>query len=157
MLLQGAPLKVPDITPAGIINLELARTVAHATAINKAWSPSLIPTAFNNIYIDFVFIISYSCFLFIVCYKITKQSLGSLKKVGRLLCYAVVVAAFFDVFENVLMLRTLSGHISKEIVASTFFFASVKFFLLSLTIIFIAVSFVVRLFVRKQEKKVSIV
>ena len=157
MLVQGAPLKAPEISPQGIINYELAGTVSKASAIYKAWSPSLINTAVNHIKLDFFFILSYSYLLFIVCFRITKQSPSRLKKIGRWLCAAVIVAAFFDVFENVLMLRTLTGHFSKEVVASTFFFASVKFLLVALSIVFIAVSFSARLLIKKEDEVVSVV
>jgi hypothetical protein len=156
MMLQGAPLKIDGISPRGIVSMELARTVTHATLIYNAWYPELVDRAINNTFIDFIFILSYGTFLFSASFLLLKKNDGLMKKINRWICVAALIAPFFDVIENLLMFRTLSGHFSKEVVASTFFFAAVKFLLAALTILFLIFS-AIRSAQRKQVDTVSIV
>jgi len=156
MSYQGAPLRIPEVSPHGIINLELARTTYHATNIYRAWQPNLIDTANTNTLLDFVFILCYGTFLFASSYLFMGRSEGWMLRLNKWICAAALIAPLFDVIENVLMFRTLSGHFSKEVIASTFIFAAVKFMLAAITLLFLIYS-TVSLLIKKQEKKVSIV
>jgi hypothetical protein len=138
MLLHGAPLKVEGVSPRGIIDLELAGTVAHATTIYNAWYPDLTSLATKNTIIDFFFLVSYGTFLAVSCYSISRYYNKPIKTIGWWLTRLMIVAAFFDAIENVLMLTTLAAHFKKEIVATTFMFASIKFLLVAAGIVYIA-------------------
>ncbi len=142
MMLHGAPLKIEKLSPKGIIDMELAGTITSASAIYNAWYPTLINRAISNTYIDFIFILSYGCFLFTACLNAAYKYADVGKKIGKWLSALMIIAALFDVFENILMLRTLTAHFSKEVIASTFFFAAVKFMLVATGIIFIIFSLV---------------
>jgi hypothetical protein len=156
MMLQGAPLKINEVSPNGIVSMELARTVTRATSIYQSWYPRLVDKAINNTFIDFVFILSYGIFLFSSSFLMLKKNDGFIKKINRWICAAALIAPFFDVIENLLMLRTLSGHFSKEVIASTFFFSSVKFFLAALTIFFLIFS-LIKQAQKREVETVSIV
>jgi hypothetical protein len=156
MMLQGAPLKINEISPRGIVSMELARTVTRATLIYQTWYPTLVDLAINNTFIDFIFILCYGSFLFSSSYLMLKKNEGFIRKINKWICAAALVAPFFDVIENLLMFRTLSGHFSKEVIASTFFFASVKFFLAALTVFFVIFS-AIKQMQKREVEMVSIV
>jgi hypothetical protein len=150
MILHGAALKVPGVTPRGIIDLELAATVDHATEIYNAWHPHLTKRAINNTGIDFLFIVSYSMFLYSSA-RLTSR-LSTLKKSGLFISKLMVVAAIFDVLENVLMFSTLSAHFKKEIVAATYIFASLKFAFIGIGLLYIVITFVTSIFLRSKKQ-----
>ncbi len=154
MMRHGAALKIPDVSPNGIIDMEVAGTITDASAIYNAWNPTLINRAIVNTYIDFIFILSYGCFLFTACINIAYRYDGAGKEIGKWLAAGMIIAAFFDVLENILMLRTLTGHFSKEVIASTLIFAFIKFILTATGILFIIFSLL--LVVLPKEGKISI-
>ena len=151
MALQGAPLKVEGITPHGIIDIELAGTVPRAIEIYNNWKPDLIPIAIRHIFIDFLFLISYGTFLFAACLSLSKRFGKMARKVGVWMSILMILTSVFDALENILMLSTLSAHFKKEIVASTFIFASTKFILAGLGILYIIFSLTAHLLFTKKK------
>lgn len=151
MALHSQPLKVEGVTPLGIIDLEMAGTVARAMEIYKNWSPDLIITARRNIYIDFLFLVSYGTFLYTATLSLAKWFDNPFKKIGIVISILSVVAAAFDALENILLLSTLAAHFKKEIVASTFIFSSIKFIIAGVAILYIMLSLLLRLFIAKKK------
>ncbi len=134
MQYHGAPLKT-SVTPLGILDLEFAGTVPEAGVVYTAWQP-ILALAVNNVLLDFFFIVCYTVFLYKAMLSLARLFNHGWRRLGIWASRGAIIAGSFDVVENILMLRTLHGHISKEIVASTFMFASIKFFLLGLAIIY---------------------
>lgn len=135
----------------GIIDLELACTSERASQIYQAWSPTLTSLAIKNTYIDFLFLTSYGLLLFYLCITVLKWYKGYWRVAGRWLSIAMIIAAFFDGFENILMIKILKGSLGRELVASTFMFASVKFLLVALGILYIIISLVAKSFANKRQ------
>lgn len=148
MMLHGAPLKIEGITPHGIIDLELACTPARATQVLQAWPGTLRQRAVTNTYIDFIFIVAYGTLLSTLCIKVSSQYQGAWRTIGKWLSIAMLLAAFFDVTENILMFKTLHGSLGKELIASIYMFAFTKFLLVATGILYILLSFVAGLFKR---------
>lgn len=124
----------------GIVSLELAGTPDRANDIFNAWSPGLIGRAITNTYIDFLFVLSYGCLLYSLCITLSRRHTGPWRLAGRWLGRAMVVAACFDAIENILLIKTLNGSMGKELIASTFMFASLKFFLIVIGVVYILIS-----------------
>ncbi len=150
LVMHGQALKTPE-TPMGIIDLELARTTERASQIYLAWSPALTSLAIKNTYIDFLFLTSYGLLLFSLCSTVLIWYKGFWRLTGRWLSIAMIIAAFFDCFENILMIKILKGSLGKELVASTFMFASVKFLLVAVGILYIIISLVAKAFAIKRQ------
>jgi small-conductance mechanosensitive channel len=150
MVIHGAPLKIADVTPNGIIDLELAGTPHRALEIYQAWSPELLRTALKNTYIDFLFLVSYGSLLCCLCLTVSRWYTSSWRAAGKWISLAMIVAAFFDAFENILMIKTLNGSMGKELIASTFMFSSVKFLLVAIGILYILLSLIGRGLKTKQ-------
>ena len=116
MTKTGATLKT-TATPKGILDLEFAYNTSKVATVTTAWAGENINAAKTNTYLDFIFLIFYSLFLFFTCKKIARCSNGWFSKAGMLLANGALIAGFLDVLENVGMLYTLSGNYCSGTVA----------------------------------------
>ncbi len=146
MILHGAPLRVPGVSTRGIIDLELAGKPINVTTIFRVWGPVLMQRAVLNIYIDFLFLTCYGLFLFCLVRATAKWFTSWWRLPGKWLSRAMIVAALLDAIENILLLKMLNGSIGKELVASTYMFASAKFIIVFAGIAYILLCIVVRMF-----------
>jgi hypothetical protein len=136
---HGAPLITP-VSKAGIVSLELAKTAKKASEIINVWNylepPShLIHHAITNTYIDFIFIIFYSLFLYAYCFFISNKQLPWAATVSRTLGLAALAAGFCDVIENYCMLQLLQQSVTGTYAFLSWLFAVIKFGLLVTVIV----------------------
>lgn len=124
MQTQGAGLKT-DLTPLGIVSLELAASLGRVQQILSTWNHQELVL---NIGLDFLFIPAYT-FFFIQSLKITISALqlSWLQQVGTKLIAVAYLAAALDVIENILMLSSSMGYYSASSVLATVGIASCKF------------------------------
>lgn len=87
----------------GVISLELAKTSAEAKIIIKDWN---IPGAIENTYLDALFIIAYSLFLFAAVYRTANQLRGP-ANYFKYLAWLAPVAGLLDFIENYILLQFL--------------------------------------------------
>ena len=109
---MGAVLKT-IVSPAGILNLELAAKPQEANFILSSWhSNGLISTAYTLVQADFIFIYTYLLF-FIYSLKYFTQYFKRRKKllsrIASFLFYMVVLVACCDVLENFFLMMILNG------------------------------------------------
>jgi hypothetical protein len=137
---QGSALRT-ESTPLGIVSLEFAKTTEEADAVLQSWQPNtnenLIQTAKTNIWLDFIFIIFYSLFLFAACKKIRYHSQQWQKKAGKNFANGALVAGGLDVIENIFMLQTIYGEYGMFSTLFTFICAAIKFSLAALAVLYI--------------------
>ena len=137
MTKTGAPLKTPG-TPHGILNLEFAYNTTKATAVIDAWAPSdNIAAAKLNTWLDFLFLLFYSPFLFFAGKKIAGTFNGTVAKAGRLIARGALLAGFLDILENIGMLLSLNGHISGSTAFLTIFFSVIKWALALIAVLYV--------------------
>lgn len=143
MQFQGRSLKTA-LNPIGIIDLELADTVAELNAVLINWDKSIVRL---NIWIDFLFIAAYT-FFFIQSLRllIVKHRFSGLQKVGKWLIGFAYLAAVLDVIENVLMLFSISGQYSVSSVFVTAVVASCKFALIAVILLYLIGSLLLTLY-----------
>ena len=131
MRYQGKSLESP-MSPLGILDLEFARTPERLHQLRLFWNPKDL---FTNIYLDFLFIISYVWFLVTISLKIRKHS--SLERAGKWAVTMAFAAGFFDVLENFLMIMIYQGRFDSILLKMVFFLAVIKFALVFLVLFFI--------------------
>ena len=125
-------------TPKGIVSLEMAHQSGDIKNLITSWdAENKIQNAKINIWIDFFFIPFYALLFYTLCGSISVRMQGFPAKLGVLLAFGSLMAGLFDVFENVLMLFSLQGHYNNLSAFLTATFATVKFSLLILAIIYI--------------------
>lgn len=135
---QGRPLTTAT-APAGIVSLELAGTAEHTSAILKGWAnQGLSAVARNNIMIDFLFIPFYAMLFYTLCGSIAVRHKGTAATVGVMLAFDALVAGLLDVSENILMLLSTFNWYNQLSARFTAIFASAKFFLLALCLLYVA-------------------
>ena len=93
-----APLK-NEISPNGIVSFELAKTLSKSEAIINAWGAIAIRSAKNSMIGDFLFLIVYSFFISLIVHRLNNRvwKKGFVYQFGKIVCWLVFVAAFFDV------------------------------------------------------------
>jgi hypothetical protein len=146
MTKTGAALKTPA-TPNGILNLEFAYNTTETTVVVNAWEANNnIAAAKNNTYYDYIFLLFYSLFLFLLCKKIAviKNS-----KTGLLIAKGALMAGVLDIFENAGMLYTLSGNASNSAALLTTIFSVIKW-ILALTAAVYGVVGLIQLLIKRK-------
>ncbi len=146
--MTGTPLTT-DKTPHGILDLELAYNVSKVDTVIKAWSPSPMNTVSKidvakiNTWWDFLFLLFYAPFLFMVCKKISRSyRTGSMvSKAGIFFAKAILIAGIFDAIENIGMFQSLNGNISSTIALYTASVSFIKWGIVVCCLLFILVSF----------------
>lgn len=143
MAQTGATLKTAA-TPLGILNLEFAYTAEKAFAVILAWT-GLIPadnvfTAIINTWLDFIFILFYTLFLYQASKMLAITQTGLQSFIGHFLSKGALAAGMLDVLENIGMLLTLNGHISNTVCLLTFLFSIVKWLLAIAAVLYILIA-----------------
>ena len=139
-IVVGVPL-MTDITPKGIVDLELARTVDRTEEILNRW-PSCIPAI--TILADYWFIATY-CRLLLVLVHVRVNALAFLPHertrfwVTNEVCRCVLFAGLADCLENLMLLLQIFFGAGNQLAAAAFWAASIKFGLLTVPLLLLAV------------------
>jgi len=138
---------INDVATNGIISFELAKEATIAENMINSWDTVATAAAGYSLIVDFIFLIIYSLFIALLVHhtneKVWKNT--SVYKVGVVLIFAQFVAAFFDAVENIALLQLFKGT-SQFWTSIAYYFASMKFVLIAFGILFIVISWVVKVF-----------
>lgn len=145
MLYTGRSLNTPE-TPEGILNLEFAYTGKIVNQVLGIWkkypdsTTDIINAAKNNTYLDFIFLVFYSLFLFTCCRQIAHSLLHKkvFKKIFFIASACALLTGLLDIIENIGMLVSLNGTGSDTVAMVTTIAASIKWILVFLVIVCIA-------------------
>ncbi len=144
-----------DAAPNGIISYELAQYFEKSQSILASWDGIAKMSAALSLGIDFIFLIAYSILLAGLCYLIA-QKLKSrnkfLHKLGVLLAKLQFVAALFDSIENIVLIKLLLGSPYKIYSTIAFYFATFKFAIITIGLIYIITGFISLLFQKRFFK-----
>ncbi len=141
MLYLNKPLK-NTIAPNGIISFELANTLERSQEILASWTPLTKIFAGIGLGFDFLYILIYSLFIAIVIHKINKYlwSKKPFYRFGELLIWSLLVAAILDIMENICLIKLLTGNTKQHWTSIAYYFASTKFLLILLAILYSVVN-----------------
>lgn len=136
MIGEGLAIRSEHI-PLGIISLELSRSKERAAGIVKVWSRrGLIEKAVEQTRLDFLLLLLYPAALSLACTMTAGSGEGVTAIVGIVFSWAVLLCAPLDAFENLMILRMLSGSCDSPVPQLTAISASMKFTLFALSIIY---------------------
>jgi hypothetical protein len=134
---QGKQIQT-SASPAGIVSFELAGTAQETTQMLDAWKQaSAMGSVRMNILIDFLFIPFYALLFYTLCGSISVRHHGKAASLGVLLAFFSLIAALFDILENLLMLAATYGYYNDTTALLTAFFAAAKFSLLALSLLYV--------------------
>lgn len=142
MRIQGSSLKT-NTSPRAIVDLEFADTQPRLHELLMRWDISIVKM---NIWLDFLFIVTYVLFLSIAA-ELTaiKWKEGFGQKIGFWLARIAYLAGILDIAENLLMLQSVAGNYTDTSLQLTYYCAAVKFILAGLVVLYLLVSLPVSL------------
>ncbi len=134
---QGASLK-RNISPRGIVELEMATQPRQIAILMEVWDRSVVKM---NIWLDFLFIVTYVAFLALASEAVSsKWKNQNFKVIGLTLARVSVVVGVLDIGENLLMLQTIAGNFTVVSLQMTHYFATIKFTLAAIVLIYLLIS-----------------
>lgn len=138
-------------TPTNIVAFELAGSAETAQSIISNWGAELTEKVKIGIYLDFGFILVYcSAFMFASRAATHYSGIQFFIKTGQQLVWIVWIAGICDATENIAMLTTLI-EISQTSVSIAFYFATAKFSILLVVLIFVLISLTTGIFTKVKN------
>ncbi len=139
-----------EFSPNGIISFELAKDVNLTQSIIDTWNQNhVLGIAGLSIGFDFLYLIIYAFFLSLLIFLIGKPWKSPVvRRMTQFFIYLIVIAAFFDVLENIGLIQILTGSIDQQWVSMAYYFAFLKFILISFCLAYIIVNGLIVLFRR---------
>lgn len=127
---------ITDVSKNGILSFELAKEPYISGEIIESWDATAKAAAGLSLGFDFLFLLIYASFLSILIYKISKKLFVNITK--KSLNYIIVatpfIAAFFDVIENIALIKLLLGDLQLKWSLTAYYAAVIKFGILFLVI-----------------------
>ena len=138
-----------DMGDVGIIEFELARTSEQASEYYGQLGEEGRDAARESIYLDYPYLVLYG-FLFamaalVVAARAAERGMDGLARWGRPMAIAGLTAAACDAIENAALLKVLDGHTDQPWPGIAFAFASTKFLLLTVVLLYVVVGFLLTL------------
>ena len=147
---------ITEIAPNGIVSFELAKDINMSISIISSWNLNAKINAGLSLGIDFLYLVIYSIFFATSCYLISQKYINKnnlIFKTGLLLTKLQFVAALFDAIENIALIKLLIGSNNKIYSSIAFYFASIKFLIIALGIVYIIIGLLTSLFQKKLNTK----
>ncbi len=143
---------VNDICENGIISFEFAKQLSISNAILNSWDESAEASAGLSLGLDFLYLIVYSSLIALIIYRLNQHLWKNNPFIilGNLLIWAIFLAAFFDVIENIALLKLLLGETNPLWATMAYYFALLKF-----TLILICVGYIFMNIIWLLIKKIS--
>ena len=149
--------EMQDTGGPGIIPFEVAGTQERAEEIRADWGSDGRSAARWSLILDYPYLVTYALFFSLAAATLGatlgRRGLGSLAAAGGLVAWAALGAGAFDALENAALHVVLSGDGGDAAPALALVFASLKFLLSGLTILFLVVGLVM-LAVRRRPSTI---
>ena len=149
------PLITPE-APGGIISFELAKSLEQSQAMLASWDANAKINAGLSLGIDFLFLFVYGIFFALACFSVAKKYVDRitwLYKLGVYLAFSQLVAAIFDAIENIALIKLLLGSNNSLFPLIAYYFASIKFAIIAIGIIYIIIGLLTSLFQKRVAFK----
>ena len=149
-------LLVTENAPSGIISFEFAKEIDQSIAIISSWDLNAKVYAALNLGIDFLFLVVYAIFFSIACYLIAQKFViknNWMYRTGLLIAKLQFIAALFDAIENIALIKLLLGSNNSFFPSIAYYFASIKFAIIAIGIIYIIIGLLTLQFQKELESK----
>ena len=146
------PLKT-TVAPNGFISFELAKNIDTSISIISSWDLTAKINAGLSLGIDFLFLAVYSIFFASACFLIAQKFINQndwLYKTGLLLAKLQFVVVLFDAIENVALIQLLLGSYNGLYSSIAYYFASIKFIIIAVCIIYIIIGLLTSLIQKRS-------
>jgi hypothetical protein len=131
-----------DICTSGITSFELAKKLDKMTLIVHSWDAKALTAVNMSMRFDFLFIIIYVNFIVLILKWMIKglNTTSFNYKLGKLFMKITLLAGLFDIVENIALIRILLGNLIQLNTSVSYYFASAKFALLAVAILYILIN-----------------
>ena len=138
-----------DMGDVGIIEFETARTSEKASEFYGELGEAGRDAAKESLYLDYPFLVLYG-FLYamaalVVAARAAERGMDGLARWGRPVAIAGLTSAACDAVENAALLKVLDGHTDQPWPGIAFIFASAKFALAAVVLVYVVVGFLLTL------------
>ncbi|MEN8125304.1 MAG: hypothetical protein ABFR32_09240 [Bacteroidota bacterium] len=142
---------ITEVSKNGIVSFELAKDISSSVQIMNAWDNIAKSAAGLSLGFDFFFLIIYASFLAMLMFKVSNQQFkkSNYHHLKNIIIISPFIAAFFDVLENIALIKLLLGDLQQIWSTMAYYFAIVKFGLLIIIISYIVIGSVLFLIKRK--------
>ena len=142
-----APLK-NEICKNGIISFELAKDLDKTVKILDSWDTNAKINMSLSLGFDFLFLLVYSSFIALLIFNINNSlwKKKSFHKFGNFLVILIFSAAFFDIIENIALIKLLLGGLEQIWSSVAYYFATIKFAIVLICIIYLLMNWLLLLF-----------
>ena len=147
------PLK-NEICKNGIISFELAKDLDKTVAILNSWDTNAKINAGLSLGFDFLFLLVYSSFIALLIFKVNNKiwKYKSFYKFGNLLIIMIFIAAFFDIIENIALIKLLLGDLKQSWASISYYFSTIKFVIILISISYLLINGLILLFKKSHRK-----
>ena len=153
-LLDQSLVTPGEDVPNGMVAFELTNSIQDAHTMMDRWGEQGNIAAAFSLGIDYLYLISYSILFGLISYQIGKRLIGRsklLSKSGYFLSWFMIVAALFDGIENFALIKILFGCQSPIWATTSYYFATMKFTIVLITLIYIILGSVIIWFTKPSE------
>jgi len=143
---------INGVSKYGIVSFELAKESYGSGEIINSWNSMAKTAAGLSLGFDFFFLLIYASFLSMMTFIINKRLFKNFTKnnLSKFIILIPFIAAFFDVLENIALIKLLLGDLEQKWSTMAYYFALIKFGLLAFVICYILIGFLILTF-RKEK------
>jgi len=142
-----SPLK-NKVCSSGITSFELAKDINTTKDILNSWDANAKINMSLSLGFDFLFLLVYSSFIALLIFNVNNRLWKNkpIYKLGKFLILLIFIAAFFDIIENIALIRLLLGDLRQIWASTAYYFAIIKFGIVLITIIYLFINWLILLF-----------
>ena len=135
---------INDVCKNGILSFELAKDIQVSEAILNSWDTQAKINAGISLGLDFLFLMIYPPLIALLIHKLNKilWTGKPVYIVGLILLFSQFFTAIFDAIENICLIQLLLGSTDKLWALAAYYFAFMKFTLISIALIYLAINFI---------------
>jgi len=150
-----APLK-NEICKNGIISFELAKDLDQTVKILDSWDINARTNISLSLGFDFLFLLVYSSFIALLVFNINNRlwKNKSFYKIGNFLIILIFIAAFFDIVENIALIKLLLGDLRQIWSSIAYYFALSKFIIILICITYLISNWSILFYHSKKTIKI---
>lgn len=130
---------ITDVCPSGIVSFELAKESHLSAAMINSWDPQAKTAAGMSMGFDFLFLLIYASFLSMLIFTVNSRFSANFNSLYKWMIAVPFIAAFFDVIENIALVKLLLGDIQQRWSVVAYYSAMIKFGILFLVILYILI------------------
>ena len=137
-----------ETTPSGIVSFEFAKDIDTANRIINSWDENAKLNAGLSLGIDYLFLVAYSLFFSISVLLISNNvhnKFTLMRYIGMTFAFLLLIAGLCDAIENYALIKLLLGSENTIYPPIAYYFASIKFIIIGLGLIYIFIALVVKL------------